>query len=139
MFAKKVMVTLAVAQMAMMSGSALAAPYETGNKKTTEAENTKINKRDAKDTKQTALTPDIQSKGSPQDVELTRLIRQEITNDKTFSTNAQNIKIITLGGTVTLRGPVETQEEKQRLDALTKKTAGVKKVDNQLEVKSKTY
>ncbi|MGZ3747545.1 MAG: hypothetical protein ACXWRE_09245, partial [Pseudobdellovibrionaceae bacterium] len=95
MFAKKVMVTLAVAQMAMMSGSALAAPYETGNKKTTEAENTKINKRDAKDTKQTALTPDIQSKGSPQNVELTRLIRQEITNDKTFSTNAQNIKIIT--------------------------------------------
>ncbi|HEY8269431.1 MAG TPA: BON domain-containing protein [Pseudobdellovibrionaceae bacterium] len=130
MFTRKI-VTAAVMAMAV-NGTVFAVSHS-------DADNTKLNQRDAKNTKQSALTPDIQTKGSPQDVELTRLLRQELTNDKTLSTNAQNIKIITLDGIVTLRGPVESQEEKQRIDALAKKTAGVKRVDNQLDVKSKAY
>lgn len=129
MFTKKMVLVMAMALAG--NGTVLATSHD--------AESTKVNKRDARDTKETALTPDIQAKGSAQDVELTRLLRQELTNDKSLSTNAQNIKIITLSGVVTLRGPVESEQEKQRVDALARKTAGVKKVDNQLEIKSKTY
>lgn len=124
MFTKVVVIAAIMA----LSGGVLAAPYT--------SDNTKINERDSKGA---TLTPEDQSKGSAADVELTRMIRQELIKDKSFSTNAQNIKVITLSGIVTLRGPVDSQQEKQRIDSLVKKTAGVKKVDNQLEIKSTTY
>jgi osmotically-inducible protein OsmY len=47
------------------------------------------------------------------------------------------VKIITLGGVVTLRGPVATASEKSQIEGIAKKTAGVKRVDNQIEVKVK--
>ena len=46
------------------------------------------------------------------------------------------VKIITVGGVVTLRGPVTTPAEKESIGAKAQKTAGVIKVDNQLEVAS---
>jgi osmotically-inducible protein OsmY len=44
------------------------------------------------------------------------------------------VKIITVDGAVTLRGPVKTTEEKATVEALARKASGVKSVDNQLEV-----
>ena len=102
--------------------------------KTTDVNNTKVNERDAQ---AATLTPVDQSQGTASDVELTRKIRQDVVADKSFSTDAQNVKIITLNGVVTLRGPVTTASEKSKIDGLAKRTAGVKKVDNQLEVKSR--
>jgi len=55
---------------------------------------------------------------------------------RTFSTNAKNVKIITNEGTVTLRGPVKSDKEKAEIEAKAKRVAGVKKVDNQLEIAS---
>jgi len=104
------------------------------NPATTEVDNTKINERDAQ---METLTPEDQSRGSSYDVELTRKIRQDLVGDKSFSTDAHNVKIMTLNGVVTLRGPVATAAEKQKIDGIAKRTAGVKKVQNQLEVKSK--
>jgi len=49
---------------------------------------------------------------------------------------AKNVKIITAGGQVTLRGPVNSAEEKMKIEALAKTAAGDAKVDNQLEVKA---
>ena len=63
-------------------------------------------------------------------------IRQAITADDSFSTNAKNVKIITNEGTVTLRGPVKSEKEKTEIEAKAKQVAGVKKVDNQLEIAS---
>jgi len=100
------------------------------------ADNTKLNQRDASGK---TLTPEDQSRGTALDVELTRKIRQELVGDKTLSTDAQNIKIITLDGVVTLRGPVASSAEQAKVDGLAKKISGVKKVDNQTEVKIKTY
>jgi hyperosmotically inducible protein len=97
-----------------------------------EVNNTKVNERDAN---MDTITPEDQSRGTTADVELTRKIRQDLMADKSLSTDAQNVKIVTLNGVVTLRGPVETQAEKHKIDAFAKKTAGVKKVDNQIEVK----
>ncbi len=67
---------------------------------------------------------------------ITQNIRKAITTDDSLSTNAKNVKIITNDGTVTLRGPVKNEKEKADIEAKAKKAAGVKRVDNQLEIAS---
>jgi osmotically-inducible protein OsmY len=60
-----------------------------------------------------------------------------VVGDKSLSTNAHNLKIITSNGTVTLRGPVKSTEEKAAVETKAKQVAGVTGVDNQLEVEAK--
>jgi osmotically-inducible protein OsmY len=48
--------------------------------------------------------------------------------------NAKNVKIITLNGRVTLRGPVNTADEKSRIGDIANRIATPGNVDNQLEV-----
>ena len=61
-------------------------------------------------------------------------IRQAIVKDDSVSTNGKNAKIITVDGTVTLRGPVKSEQEKTNIGAKAQQIAGVKSVDNQLEI-----
>jgi hyperosmotically inducible periplasmic protein len=61
-------------------------------------------------------------------------IRQAITADDSLSTNGKNVKIITNDGTVTRRGPVKSEKEKSTIGAKAQQIAGVKNVDNQLEI-----
>ena len=68
--------------------------------------------------------------------EATQEIRQAITSDDKLSTNAQNVKIIAKDGNVTLRGPVKSEQEKVEIEKKAKQVAGVKNVENQLEVAS---
>lgn len=68
------------------------------------------------------------------DVTITQEIRKAIVSDKSLSTNAHNVKIITADGIVTLRGPVNTPEEKAKISATAQRIAGVKQVQNQLEI-----
>lgn len=89
--------------------------------------------RNVRDRSEAALTPGDQS-GSPQDIAITRKIRQAVVADPDLSVNAQNIKIITINGVVTLRGPVENAAERQNIAATAKKVTGVTRVDNQLEL-----
>jgi hyperosmotically inducible protein len=97
-----------------------------------EPDNTGRNVRDRSgDTK----TPGDQSENEA-DRTITQNIRQAITGDDSLSTNAKNVKIITNDGTVTLRGPVKSEKEKAEIEAKAKQVAGVKRVDNQLEVVS---
>ena len=67
---------------------------------------------------------------------ITQNIRRAVTADDSLSTNAKNVKIITNNGIVTLRGPVKSEKEKAEIEAKAKQVAGVKSVDNQLEVAS---
>ncbi len=69
-----------------------------------------------------------------EDIRITSSIRRSITGDKALSTNAQNIKIITSAGTVTLRGPVKNEHEKSKIEAYAKLATGVDRVENMLEV-----
>ena len=94
-------------------------------------ENTEINVRDKENT---TLTPEDQ-KETESDIKITADIRQAIIKNKSLSVNAQNVKIITRNGVVTLRGPVETKKESKKLRKIAKHTPGVLKVDNQLEIK----
>ena len=64
----------------------------------------------------------------------TAQIRKEIIAEKTMSVNAKNVKIITIDGQVTLRGPVNTAEEKRLIGEIAARSAHTGIVDNQLEV-----
>ena len=98
---------------------------------TTDADNTRINARDRDDR---TLTPLDQGQ-SAADVATTARIRKDILADKTMSVNARNVKIITNGGQVTLRGPVNTAEEKRLIGEIAERSPHSGTVDNQLEVK----
>ena len=96
------------------------------------ADNTEKNVRDRDGG---TLVPTDQAKGSDADVSLTREIRKAIVADDKLSTNAHNVKIVTLNGLATLRGPVDSAAERTRVGELAAKAAGgPAKIKNELEV-----
>ena len=92
--------------------------------------NTAVNERDRTEA---YPTPTDQSM-SEQDTKLTQSIRQLIMDDASLSMTAQNIKIISIDGKVTLRGPVKSEAEKAAIAAKAEQVAGPSQVDNQLEI-----
>jgi hyperosmotically inducible periplasmic protein len=90
--------------------------------------------RNVRDRSNATLTPGDQSE-SEADRNLTQKIRQAVVADKSLSTNAKNVKIITINGVVTLRGPVNSPQEKATIEAKAQQFAGLNQVDNQLEIK----
>jgi hyperosmotically inducible protein len=93
----------------------------------TAPDNTKMNKD------QSAPTSD-QQKMNPADRTLTQQIRKSIHDDKSLSTYAHNIKIISQNGKVTLRGPVHTDDEKSSIEAKAVAVAGQGNVTNDITV-----
>jgi hyperosmotically inducible periplasmic protein len=81
-----------------------------------------------------AMTAGEQS-NAKDDVNLTRTIRQAVVKDETLSTMAHNVKIVAVAGHVTLRGPVQTEQEKTVIASKAEAIAGAGNVDNQLDVK----
>ena len=73
---------------------------------------------------------------SEEDTAITQAVRKAVLAEKGMSVNAQNVKIITKDGTVTLRGPVATSTERATIADLAQKIAGVCMVYNQLEIVS---
>ncbi len=96
-------------------------------------DNTKVNKRDRHPA---AVTAD-QQKENTSDRETTRKIRRAIMQDKSLSTYAHNVKIVVQGGTVTLKGPVRSDEEKKTVEAKATEIAGAGKVTNEISVTPK--
>jgi osmotically-inducible protein OsmY len=70
----------------------------------------------------------------PADRQITKKIRMSIHEDKSISVYAHNIKVISQGGKVTLRGPVRTEEEKNSIGMKAAAVAGDGNVENQLDV-----
>ncbi len=68
------------------------------------------------------------------DAEITNRVRQAIQNDAALSPLLPNVQITAANGTVTLRGSVKTQKDKDALGAKAQTTAGVMSVDNLLTV-----
>jgi hyperosmotically inducible periplasmic protein len=94
------------------------------------SDNTKVNARDRQKTQKTA----DQQNNNRVDLEITRQIRKAIIADKSLSTNAHNIKIITTDGVVTLKGPVRTDAEKSAVEKMAAEVAGATKVKSQISV-----
>jgi osmotically-inducible protein OsmY len=90
--------------------------------------------RNVRDRGGATLTPGDQSE-SEADRTLTQQIRRAVVAEDSLSTTAKNIKIITVDGVVTLRGPVQNPREKEMIEAKAQQIAGVNKIDSQLEVK----
>jgi len=109
-------------------------PYHVEPYFTTDAapgvDNTRQNVRD-RDSR--TLTP-LDQGNSQADVDITARIRQEIMADSDMTTDARNVKIITQNGHVTLRGPVNTADEKKRIAEIANRVASAGNVDNQLEM-----
>jgi hyperosmotically inducible periplasmic protein len=98
------------------------------------ADNTKINQRDKNQAEPTA----DQQKENPSDRQLAAQIRRAIVKDKSLSTDAHNVKIIVQNGSVTLRGPVKSDDEKQAIEAKAAQVVGgTDKINDQIQVAPK--
>ena len=98
-------------------------------KPTNKNDSSSINQRDQGGSTKTSMDQNESQK----DIDITADIRRQLVDTK-MSINAQNIKIITQDGKVTLRGPVTTGDEKLQIEAIARKVAGDTKVDSQLDV-----
>jgi hyperosmotically inducible periplasmic protein len=96
----------------------------------TPADNTKVNKADRA---KGAPTAD-QQKENAGDREITQKIRRALMDDKSLSTYAHNVKVVTEDGQVTLKGPVRSEDEKKTIEAKATEVAGVGRVINQLSI-----
>jgi hyperosmotically inducible protein len=96
------------------------------------ADNTKINQRD-----KNASEPTADRQKDAADRATSRKIRQSLIQDKTLSTYAHNVKIITRNGMVTLKGPVRSEDEKKAVEMKATEIAGESNVTSNLDVKPK--
>ena len=81
-----------------------------------------------------ADTADNQT-NSKDDRQITAKIRKAIVAQKDLSTYAHNVKIVTVHGEVTLKGPVQTEDEKQKVASLASTVVSSDKIVNVLTVK----
>jgi len=93
-------------------------------------DNTANNQRDRDSNAKTPIKQDE----NQNDINVTANIRKQILATENMSVNARNAKIITSGGKVTLRGPVESTDEKAKLERIATDVAGEGNVINELEV-----
>jgi hyperosmotically inducible protein len=98
------------------------------------SDNTKMNQRDRNPNEPTA----DQQQNNRSDRDITQQVRKAIEADKTFSTYAHNVKVITQNGQVTLKGPVRSEEEKRAVEAKAAEVAGDGKVTSELTVKPRS-
>ena len=93
----------------------------------TPPDNTKVNKANG------PVTAD-QQKENDADRDLSKKIRQAVVGDKSLSTYAHNVKIVSQNGQVTLKGPVRSDAEKASIEAKATDIAGAGKVTNEITV-----
>ena len=122
--------SLSVLAAGLCAFSAPAARLYAQDPATTAPDNSANNKRHTN-------TADKQS-NAPADREAARKIRQSVIADKNLSTYAHNVKIIVQDGSVTLKGPVRSEEEKSAVEAKAAAVAGEGKVTSELTVKPKS-
>ena len=135
----------------LLAGAAAFLPGQETAPKTDKTQDTATKPQDARDT---ATQPDNtrvnqadRSKGAPtadqqkdnkSDRETTRQIRKALVGDKSLSTYAHNVKVIAQHGTVTLKGPVRSDEEKKTVEAKAAEVAGAANVKSEITVKGDT-
>ncbi len=117
-----------VAALALLGVCSIASAQEPGPA----PDNSGVNVRD----RNTAAMTAGEQSNAKSDVELTRKIRRAVMKDHSLSMTAHNVKIITANGAVTLRGPVDSEQEKTVIGQKAGAIAGADKVDNELEVKN---
>jgi osmotically-inducible protein OsmY len=117
----------------LSGGTLLLGQQSAGQDASAPADNTKVNQRDQNPGEPTAG----QQKNGRSDRDITQQIRQAIVKDKSLSTYAHNVKIITQNGQVTLKGPVRSDDEKRAIEGKATEIAGKDKVTSELGIKPK--
>jgi hypothetical protein len=80
--------------------------------------------------------PSVGDQGnSKAEVKISARIRKSLMASNTLSFGAKNVKIITEGSKVTLRGDVKSEAERKEIVGIAQNTNGVTQVDDQLVVK----
>ena len=113
---------------------ALLSAQDSAGQNAPSSDNTKMHQRDRNPSEPTA----DQQQNNRSDLEITRQVRKAIEADKSFSTYAHNVKVITQNGKVTLKGPVRSEDEKRAVEAKAVEVAGEGKVNSELTVKPKS-
>ena len=103
----------------------------TADDEKTKADNTAMNQRD----RSGETTTSGDQSNSPADLKVTQAIRSALMKDSELSTNAKNIKVVTANGQVTLRGPVNSAQEKTKINQIARSAAGEAQIVDQLDVK----
>jgi hyperosmotically inducible protein len=127
-FSRFTLVASAAIALLCLSGaqSTVQAFAQTGTTQTT-PDNSKQNKNQTQ-------TADDQT-NAKSDRLITQKVRKAIMADKTLSTYAHNVKIVTVNGAVTLKGPVQSEEEKQKVASEAANAVSADKITNELTVK----
>jgi hyperosmotically inducible periplasmic protein len=112
----------------LICGALMASPIQ--QEQQAASDNSKSNQGDAN---AGAVTSD-QQKMNPADRNITKQIRSAIFKDKSLSTYAHNIKIITQDGKVTLKGPVRSDDEKANVEAKAATVVGASNVTSEIQV-----
>jgi osmotically-inducible protein OsmY len=97
------------------------------------------NGRNAGNTRQQVTFQEEAPEATEADRRITLDIRKALTERKTLSVHARNVRIVTTQNVVELSGPVETEAEKKEVGVIAQTIPGVQRVENQLEVTSKGY
>ena len=92
------------------------------------ADNTKANEANR-------TTTADQAKNNVSDRDIMQRIRKAVMDEKSLSTYAHNVKIISQHGQVTLKGPVRSEEEKRVVEEKATEVAGSGNVNNQITIK----
>ena len=127
---KKSLAKILLTQLFLLSSIGLMWAQQDNSGSQVPADNTKVNQRDRNQNEPTAE----QQRENPNDRQLTQQIRRALVKDKSLSTSAHNVKIIAQNGTVTLKGPVKSDEEKQAIEAKATEIAGAGKVNSEIQV-----
>jgi hyperosmotically inducible periplasmic protein len=122
--------SISMTQMASAQSPPTTVPSPPSSMSTTPADNTKTNIPDAYNS---TGTSDKQSNDAT-DLNLTKEIRKSVIADKALSTYAHNVKIVSVGGNVTLSGVVRSDDEKSAIEMKADAVAGKDHVVNKLKV-----
>ncbi len=132
---------ISLAMCVMISGSfagftsGVAFAQDAGMPSSRSPDNTGINKRDRSSQEQTA----DQAGENSLDRDVMQKIRKAVIADKSLSSYAHNIKIISKNGQVTLKGPVRSTTEKKIIEAKAVDVVGADKVINHLSIKRRKH
>ena len=126
--------TIAAGLLIIAAQSAMSQSSTAPSTATVPADNTKANKLDPSNT---AATADAQ-KDNADDRTITQRIRKSLVTDKSLSTYAHNVKIVSVNGTVTLNGVVRSEDEKSAIEVKAVSVAGPGHVVNDLKVAPKS-
>jgi hyperosmotically inducible periplasmic protein len=125
-----VFTSISIAQVAGAQSTPTTVPSPPSSMSTTPADNTKANIPDAYNS---TGSSDKQSNDAT-DLNLTKQIRKSVLADKALSTYAHNVKIVSVGGNVTLSGVVRSDDEKSAIEMKADAVAGKDHVVNKLKV-----